>query len=546
MTETTVTVVRKRRGRSEEIEERITKLMSGVPPEPASHQNFSAEEATMWSGSGVDVVVPDYDPSMLATLPEDSDELGQCIDAIVTGVCGYGSRIVADFPLEKGVVPPDIAEVVKQEAADLQNFLDSCGADDDYDSMRTKCITDLVTTGNCYFEIVRGMDGLIQSIEHVVAAQIRHIAQDDEHTLVRAKMKRKRADGRSELFERAEYRRFRRFVQLSNVQIFGSTKGALQRTYFKSLGDPRNYDNETGQLLGKLDATGKYVEDALEVATAKLQHRLANELVHFTSYNVKGSSYGLPKFIGNLYSIEGARLCEKLNYFTFKSNNVPSAAVCVSGGQLTEKSIIRLKDFVDSHIEGSHNMSKMVLLEAESVYENDEAGPAVKIDIKPLTAVQRSEGMFTAYHEDCRAAIRGAWRLPPILVGRSQEWSGVVIDGARKLADETIFAPLRVRWDKFFNRKIVPLLGYFLHRIESNTPNTTDNVALVNLLAAAEKSGAVTPRIARQVLEQVLGRELPPFPEGFDADVPFSATMAELVKNEADPTEPGQQVTAIK
>ena len=535
MTETTYQV-RKRRTRSEETEERIMKLMAGVPPEPSSHQNFSAEEATMWSGSGVDVVVPDYDPTMLATLPEDSDELGQCIDAVVTGVCGYGSRIVADFPLEDGAVPSDISEAVKQEAADLQNFLDSCGADDDYDSLRMKCITDLITTGNCYFEVVRGIDGRVQSIEHVVAAQVRHIAQDDEHTLVRTKIKRKRADGRSEIVERAEWRRFRRFVQLSNVQFFGSTKGALQRTYFKSLGDPRSYDNETGELL----------TDALAITKARVEHRLANELVHFTSYNVKGSSYGLPKFIGNLYSIEGARLCEKLNFFTFKSNNVPSAAVCVSGGQLTEKSIIRLKDFVDTHIEGSHNMSKMVLLEAESVYENDEAGPAVKIDIKPLTAVQRSEGMFTAYHEDCRAAIRGAWRLPPILVGRSQEWSGVVIDGARKLADETIFAPLRVRWDKFFNRKIMPLLGYFLHRIESNTPNTTDNTALVNLLANAEKSGAVTPRIARMVLEQVLGRELPPFPAGFDADVPFSATMAEMVKNKADPAEPGQQVTAVK
>ena len=39
---------------------------------------------------------------------------------------------------------------------------------------------------------------------------------------------------------------------------------------------------------------------------------------------------------------------------------------------------------------------------------------------------------------------------------------------------------------------------------------------------------------------------MPPFPSDFDPDVPFSLTMAEAVKNKADPAEPGQQVTALK
>ena len=52
--------------------------------------------------------------------------------------------------------------------------------------------------------------------------------------------------------------------------------------------------------------------------------------------------------------------------------------------------------------------------------------------------------------------------------------------------------------------------------------------------------------IARKILEDVLNMDLPDFPEDFDADAPFSLSMAEAVKNQADPTEPGQQVTALK
>lgn len=546
MTEKTYTTVRKRRERGPVTEARITKLAKGLAAR-VTNQNQAVEEATMWGGAGIDIIEPPYDLSLLASLPEDSDELGQCIDAIVTGVTGFGSRPVHDFELVEGSVPEDIKADVKREEAEILNFMEQCGTDDDYDALRLKCITDLVTVGNAYFEIVRGPDGRPQSLEHVVAAQVRHGALDDDFTLVNTPIRKRDAEGRSILTMRREYKRFRRYCQLSEVSFYGSisSKSTISRTWFKSLGDPRDFDNQTGELLGEM-VGGKYQPDAEKVEKARVEHRLANELVHFTEYNVTGSSYGKPKYIGNLFSIYGARLAEKLNYNTFRSNNVPSMVVTVSGGQLTEKSVTRMEDFVNSHIEGDQNMSKFLLLEGESFFENDEAGPAVKVDVKPLTAVQRSDGMFVQYHEDCRGSIRGSFRLPPLMVGRSTEWTGAVINGARKLADETIYAPIRERWDRFFNRKVAPLLGWRWHRLESNSPNTTDNVELVTLVGTAEKSGAVTPRIARVVLEKVLGCKLPPFPEGFDADIPFSQTMAEAVKNKADPTEPGQQVTALK
>jgi hypothetical protein len=115
-----------------------------------------------------------------------------------------------------------------------------------------------------------------------------------------------------------------------------------------------------------------------------------------------------------------------------------------------------------------------------------------------------------------------------------------------RLADEQIFAPERDEFDNLMNRIIFPAMGVVYHKFKSNTPNTTDNQELVQILSNAEKTGGITPRIARNMLEDILGRDLPPFPRDFPADVPFSMTMAEAVKNLANAGEPGQQLTAIK
>ena len=133
-----------------------------------------------------------------------------------------------------------------------------------------------------------------------------------------------------------------------------------------------------------------------------------------------------------------------------------------------------------------------------------------------------------------------------LISGNTEDYTRTTAETSRRLADEQVFAPERDDFDDWVNRILFPEMGVMYHLYRSNSPNTTDNTELVKILAGAEKTGGMTPRIARMVLEDILGRELADFTEGFDPDVPFSLTMAEAVKNQADPTEPGQQVTALK
>jgi capsid portal protein len=131
-------------------------------------------------------------------------------------------------------------------------------------------------------------------------------------------------------------------------------------------------------------------------------------------------------------------------------------------------------------------------------------------------------------------------------LGKADDYTRTTAETSRRLADEQIFAPERDEFDSFINRRLLPDMGIIYHKFKSNSPNTTDNTQLVKILAGAEKTGGMTPRIARTLLEDILSMELPPLPEDFPSDVPFSLSMAEAVKNKADPAEPGQQVTALK
>jgi capsid portal protein len=178
--------------------------------------------------------------------------------------------------------------------------------------------------------------------------------------------------------------------------------------------------------------------------------------------------------------------------------------------------------------------------------EGEESGSHAKVEVKPLVKEQHKDALFQNYSENNQDKVRRVWRLPPIFVGRTDEYTRATAEASRVLADEQIFAPERQEFDELFNRTMFPEMGIIYHRYKSNSPNTTDNQQLVKILAGAEKTGGMTPRIARVMLEDILSAELPDFPSDFPSDVPFSLTMAEAVKNKAEASEPGQQVTALK
>ena len=530
--------------------EEAVRKANGLPEgEPGKSQALPEEPFFSLAHRGK-IVEPPFDLLTLAMLRENSSELGQCIDAMTTNIDSTGHRFISRLRMDdltttgpdadnndaddanSPAIDPSRAALEKEARAEkvrLTNFFAYC-TDVSFVEFRRRLRNDLECTGNAYFEVLRNLDGEIQGFNHVPAYQIRLGRLDNEPTLSSMKVAELQVNGEVKIAERKAWRNFRRFAQ-SRLIHHGrvSTIEGHRVRWFKEFGDPRDFDRESGEESELLTDSQK-----------------ANELIHLKIYSPR-TPYGLPRFVGNLLSIFGDRAAEEINYTTFRNNNIPSMMICVSNGQLTDGTIERIESFTESTIQGSDNWSKFLIVEAESIEDDDgEDSGHVRIDTKPLTQNQHSDALFQNYSENNQDKIRRAMRLPPIFVGRSDDYTRATAESSRRLADEQVFSPERDEFDEMMNRLILPAMGVRFHRFKSNSPNTTDNTQLVKILSGAEKTGGLTPKIARSILEDILGIDLPDFPPGFPADVPFSMTMAEAVKNQADPAEPGQQVTALK
>ncbi len=846
------------------------------------------------------LITPPFDMLTLAMLPEHNTELNQCIEAMEINIEGFGQRFVPRVDLS--TAPKEIQKAVREEKTHLENFFMYASLRNSFTCTRRRMRKDLETTGNGYLEVIRNVKGKIQGLNHLPGYQMRLGKLEEKQVKVNVPILELQNDKSVKVSEIPTWERFRLFAQSRSLHLrrhHTITSGHGVR-WFKEFGDPRVYDCDTGEEV-KGDAAKTFPED-----------KRANEVIHFKMYSPR-SPYGLPRFIGNLLSIFGDRASEEINYTTFTNNNIPSMMLLVSNGQLTQGTIDRIQDFVESQIQGSDNYSKFLIIEAEGMEEGEDSSQ-VKVDAKPLVETQHKDALFQNYSANNQDKVRRAFRLPPIFVGRchsedteyltesgwrtydgisSEEklatvnaasggleyqlptarhvydhdgtmlhlhnrgidalvtpnhrmwtrptspksrpekpwryteaeelvllrggngghielpvsacWEGknkevftipanrqsnawnpdkptknpsrdlaryekhaerdvsmeaflrflgyfvsegsttitrgpivlsqkmgdvadsmvatlrelgfdpcvtaadsrpeelsisishvglwewlrancgedssvkrlprwvlglpsekikavldaliegdgsrpafgspgsftysttsrelndqlheiclrlgyaltsrlvdrssfgwkdiwvsnghydlrhllhpkkqiehveyqgkvscftvpngllvtrrngrVLISGnsddytrstaetSRRVADEQIFSPERDEFDSTINRRVFPDMGIIYHRFKSNSPNTTDNQELVKILGAGEKTGGMTPRIARMMLEDILGRELPDFAEGFDPDQPFSLLMAEAVKNKADPTEPGQQVTALK
>lgn len=492
------------------------------------------------------IIPPPFDMFALANMPEMSSALDKCITAMEVNICGFGHQLVPVVDLEEsktgaggaGVVDadldapgqqepqlgPEALAEVDAEKQEFEQFL-QYGSYDEASLMaiRRRQRRDLESTGCSFLELMITSEDKCTGYNHLPAYQMRLGMLDAELTEYNQPRVVGPIDARQiEMMPRK--RRFRRFVQVSRRGI------NTQETWFKEFGDPRAISVKDGSVL-----TGESAKDPKQRANAVLYRRI---------YNPR-TPYGVPRYIGALLAILGGRAAEEINFTTFKNNNVPSMMMMVSNGQLTTGSISRIKDFTESVIQGSDNYSKFLIVEAEAdVNDVGTAASNVHIDVKPLTAVQHDDAMFQKYEAKNEEKIRSAYRLPPIIVGMAADHSRNTADASRKLADEQVFAPERLEEDHDWNR-LLRRMGMHWHGFRSNGPNVTDDQDIIMIMAAAERSGAMTPRVAHAMVEDVMGREMP-MPKGIDLDKPFSATMAEAVQNKAKPNEVGQQVTALK
>jgi capsid portal protein len=132
--------------------------------------------------------------------------------------------------------------------------------------------------------------------------------------------------------------------------------------------------------------------------------------------------------------------------------------------------------------------------------------------------------MFMGYDEANRTKSRSSFRLPPIFVGQSDDYTRATADASAHMAEEQVFRPERVDFDYRLNRWLMPEIESSLHDFVSNGPNVTMNEDLIAALVSGESAGAMTPNIGRTILSDVLERAVPQITEPW-GDQPFALVL---------------------
>lgn len=449
-----------------------------------------------WQGIASDQILkPPYDPVELFEALDSSEVLRQCIDAMATNVDGFGYALdpvgkIAELVNSGEKLPPE----VEDERRRIERFFDFCHPEETFSSIRRKTRMDYETVGYAFWEILRNGKGEVAGIEHIPAINMRLCPLDEEPVTVEALI----LDPATNEYERIPFRkRFRRFAQVVGGKI----------VYFKEFGDPRRLDAKSGKYLGEgEDPPQGFVE--------------ATEILYFSQYH-PGTAYGTPRWIGQLLAIAGSRAAAEVNWSYFDNKAVPPLIIAVSGGRLSDRSADRILRFLRD-VKGRENFHSALVIEADSVDPSNPLGPdngKAKIEIKDLGGAVLKDGLFMEYDKANRDKIRSAFRLPPIFIGQTDDYTRATSEESHNVAELQVFGPERDAFDDIINRRLFPALGFRFWKFRSLAAKQEDPERLSMIVERLAKSG-LTLREARKVIAEILNITLddPKDDDGTPAD----------------------------
>lgn len=413
-----------------------------------------------------------YSMSGLSSVYEKSNMLRQCIAAVVTNVSSFGWKIV---PYVKD------GAIDEAERDELQSFIDYANVEESLTTLNDKVVEDFEKYGFAFIEVIRDKAGRISFLRQAPSFKTRLLKKDTQAITVKNTIYRGKR--RAEVSEK---RKFRRFMQITNGKA----------TYFKEFGDPRDLNFRTGEF-GDVPA----------------QHR-ATELIHLKQNSEE--PYGVPRWISQLPSILGSREAEEVNLRYFEDNTVPPMILTVAGGRLTQQSYADLTKLLTQQGVGKERQNKILLIEAVPEKEGLDDKGTVTLQVERLSDQRPSDGLFKQYDDANQAKVRSAFRLPPVVVGLSQDITFATANVSTFVAETQVFSAMRRRIEEVYNKKLVNHpsgMGLKTCKLEARAQAITNPEQVIKALTALNVMGGVTPRSAIEIANESLQVSLPQYPE---------------------------------
>ncbi len=368
--------------------------------------------ATVMEGQ-IAIIEPPFKPAVLRALTTTNNVLLQCIAAMEVSIDGTG------FTIEPVATEVDEGKTTGSdkdpEKAALVDFFDEPYPSKSMVSIRRSVRNDMESTGNGYMEVIRNAADEVLMLNHLSAVDMRLLRLDDAVPVDKLLTRRGK---QIKVKVRARERRFVQRINGHNI-------------YFKEFGSQRDLDRNTGKWAPSGQRLG-------------IQQR-ASEVIHLKVLDDPKSPYGLPRWINQLPSVLGSRKAEEFNLEFFDSGGLPPVLVVVQGGYLSDG----VKESLQAHLGGTaKNKHRAAIVEATSSSGSLDSSGSVKVTVERFGTERQQDSMFQQYDKNAEEHVRTAFRLPPMFIGRAQDYNFATAMTGFMVAEAQVFATERLQFDE--------------------------------------------------------------------------------------------------
>lgn len=426
------------------------------------------------------VVQPPYSLHALSMMLETSDSVSKCIAAIATNTTLLGWKLE---PPEENPHPvdPDDPKMKEIEAEEkrIRRFLKYISVDVTFDQVRYRRRTDLEATGNGYLEVIRSGDGIVR-IEHLPSYTMRIGTRQKEHVEFTRWERSFETGG----WESVSYlHRPRKFVQERDGE----------RVWFKEFGDARIMSWKTGEYSESVPISER-----------------ATEVIHTALYANGRSPYGIPRWIAAVQQAVGRSEAAEKNLSALNSNGIPRAVLMMYGAGSAEEIDADIKRIGEMYLKMQRrdNDSDLLIIPMapkEVDAFSGEKPQQTRGEFVKLNDLQQQDAMFTKYSEQAENDVIGTFRLPPIAVGKSADYTRSTAETAKRVAQEQVYGPESRQDEHIVNDLIFSDSGFRWWKFRAEEAPSSDESVAGAVVTALSESAGITPRMARQLAGRFLG-----------------------------------------
>ena len=391
------------------------------------------------------ILRPPYDMVYMCQVAQNNNSLGQNIAAMEVNIDGTGWTV----ELPGTDVESDEED---DEIEGIEDFFNEPYPGESFVTQRRKLRRDLETVGNAYLEVLRAVNGDIVFLKHVDATTVRLLRLDEPVPVQKTVMR-----FGTELTVNMMMRE-RRFAQAVGERI----------VYFKEYGSSRDVNKKTGKWA--------------EPGEALPFNERGTELIHFTVIKDAKTPYGVPRWITQVPSVLGSRKAEELNLDFFNAGGLPPALILVQGGQMTDEVRKQLQQYLTGKGASKH---RAAIVETYSTAGSlDSNAGSVRVTVERFGAERQQDSMFEKYDERCERRVRSAFRLPPLFVGKADDYSFATAFASYAVAEAQVFQPEREEFDEVINvtvmREIAP--DYVFRSMPLNVKDATQQLKGIEMV----------------------------------------------------------------